>query len=180
MSGWKRTVVAVAVVESVFPVAVLLASSLISHKAFLKSRCRSQLLHKSDNVSSTITNIKNSLTDMCGNRLLLNDFRNTLCEMIISGLKSVVTHRCSSCRCGKRIPRRRASGSAPICLRALGVRTGSSYPEYSRADFYPWSPFPPRQARPRPDPHPPLSLSKYWGVAVNSRRSGVSPAPART
>ena len=27
------------------------------------------------------------------------------------------------------------------------------YPEYSRANSYPWSPFPPRRARPGPGPH---------------------------
>ena len=29
------------------------------------------------------------------------------------------------------------------------------YPEYSRANSYPWSPFPPRRARPGPCPHSP-------------------------
>jgi len=35
------------------------------------------------------------------------------------------------------------------------VRTGSlrPYPEYSRANSYPWSPFPPRRARPGPGAH---------------------------
>ena len=35
------------------------------------------------------------------------------------------------------------------------VRTGSLCPclEYSRANSYPWSPFPPRRARPGPGPH---------------------------
>ena len=28
-----------------------------------------------------VTNIKNKLTDLCGNRLLHNNFKNTFCEM---------------------------------------------------------------------------------------------------
>ena len=39
----------------------------ISHKVFLKSFCRSQFPHKSVNLSFIITNIKNKLTDLCGN-----------------------------------------------------------------------------------------------------------------
>ena len=39
----------------------------ISHKVFLKSFCRSELPHKSVNLSFTITNIKNKLADLCGN-----------------------------------------------------------------------------------------------------------------
>ena len=38
---------------------------LISHKVFMKPFCRSQLPHKSVNLSFTITNIKNKLTDFC-------------------------------------------------------------------------------------------------------------------
>jgi len=41
------------------------ASNVISHTVFLKSFCRSQLPHKSVNLSFTITNIKNKLTDLC-------------------------------------------------------------------------------------------------------------------
>ena len=52
--------------------------NLISQKMFLKSFCSSQLPHKSVDLSLTITNIKNKLTDLCGNRLLQNDFKNTL------------------------------------------------------------------------------------------------------
>ena len=49
----------------------------------------------------------------------------------------------------------------PICD---GLLTGfipadtgpyASYPEYSRANSYPWSPSPPRRARPGPGPHTP-------------------------
>ena len=37
--------------------------------------------HKFVDLSCTITNIKNNLTDLCGNRLLQNDVENTLCEI---------------------------------------------------------------------------------------------------
>ena len=40
--------------------------ALISHKVVWKSFCISHLPHKSVNLSSTITNIKNKLTDLCG------------------------------------------------------------------------------------------------------------------
>jgi len=40
---------------------------LISHKVFFKSFCRSQVPHNSVNSSFTISNIKNKLTDSCGN-----------------------------------------------------------------------------------------------------------------
>ena len=40
---------------------------LFSHTVFLKSFFRSQIPHKSVNVSFTITDIKNKLTDLCGN-----------------------------------------------------------------------------------------------------------------
>ena len=33
------------------------------------------------NLSFTDTNMKNKLTNLCGNRLLQNDFENTLCEI---------------------------------------------------------------------------------------------------
>ena len=36
---------------------------------------------------------------------------------------------------------------------AMGIiEVQSSHPEYSRADFYHWSPFPPRRAHPGPGP----------------------------
>ena len=38
---------------------------------------RSQIPYKSVNLSFTITGIKNRLTDLYGNRLVQNDFRNT-------------------------------------------------------------------------------------------------------
>ena len=46
-------------------------------KLFLKSFCRSQLPHKSVNLSFTVTYVKNKLTDLYGNWLLPNDFKNT-------------------------------------------------------------------------------------------------------
>ena len=53
--------------------------TVISHKVFVKSFCSSQLPHKSVNSSFTITHIENNLTDLCGNWLLQNDLKNTLC-----------------------------------------------------------------------------------------------------
>ena len=38
----------------------------ITHKACFQSSCKSQLPHKSVNLSFTITNTKNKLTDLCG------------------------------------------------------------------------------------------------------------------
>ena len=43
------------------------ASKLILQKVFLESLCRSQLPHKSVNLSFAITNINNTLTDVSGN-----------------------------------------------------------------------------------------------------------------
>ena len=40
---------------------------IISQKVFLKSFCRSQLPDISVNLSFTITNMKNKLTNLCGN-----------------------------------------------------------------------------------------------------------------
>ena len=58
-----------------------LEKSITSQKVFMKSFCKSQFPHNSVNLSLIITNIKNNLTDWCGNRLSKNDFRNTFCEM---------------------------------------------------------------------------------------------------
>ena len=41
-------------------------SGFLSHKVFSKSICRSQLPYEFVNLSFTITNIKNELTDLCG------------------------------------------------------------------------------------------------------------------
>jgi len=61
----------------------------ISHKVSLKSFHKSQLSHKVVNVCFTITNTKNTLTCLCGNRLLQNDFKSTIGEtkMVGSGLE---------------------------------------------------------------------------------------------
>ena len=39
----------------------------ISQKVFLKSFCKNQFPHKSVNLSFSITNVENKLTDLCGN-----------------------------------------------------------------------------------------------------------------
>ena len=52
----------------------------IPHKVFLKAFRRSQLPHKSVNLSFTITNIKHKSMDFCGNWHLQNDLKTTLCE----------------------------------------------------------------------------------------------------
>ena len=49
----------------------------------LKSSCKRRFPHKSVNLFFTITNIKNTLTDLCVNRLLQNALKNTLCEINI-------------------------------------------------------------------------------------------------
>ena len=54
----------------------------------MKSFCKSRFPHKSVNSSFIITDIKNKLTDLCGNRLLHNNFINSLYE--ISSKFSVV------------------------------------------------------------------------------------------
>ena len=65
-----------------FPAAVWDAccTTLISHIMFLVSFCRSQLPPKIVNLSFTMTNMKNELTDLCGNQLLHDDCK-TLCEI---------------------------------------------------------------------------------------------------
>ena len=55
------------------------SSDFITHKVFLKSFCRSQLLHTSVSLSFAITNMKDKLAYLCGNRLLQNNFMNTFC-----------------------------------------------------------------------------------------------------
>ena len=54
---------------------------LISQKASMTSFCKSQCPHKSVNLSFIIATLKNKLTGLCGNRLLLNDFVNAVCEI---------------------------------------------------------------------------------------------------
>jgi len=53
------------------------ATSLFSQKVFIKLFYKSQFPHKSVNLSFIITDTKNKVTDLCGNRLLPNDFINT-------------------------------------------------------------------------------------------------------
>jgi len=54
----------------------------LSHRTCLQIRsCKSQFPHTLDNSSCIITNIKNKLTDLCGNKLWANDFINTVCEI---------------------------------------------------------------------------------------------------
>ena len=55
---------------------------LVSQKVFLKSFGKSQLRHKSVNVSFVITNIQKELTNSCENRLLQNDWTNTFYEIM--------------------------------------------------------------------------------------------------
>jgi len=47
----------------------------ISHKVFLRAFCKSRLTHKSVNVFFILVIVKNKLTDLCGNRLLQDDFK---------------------------------------------------------------------------------------------------------
>ena len=56
-------------------------SVLFSNKVFQRLFCKFQLPHTSVNLSFTITNMGNRLTDRCENRLLQNDFTNTFCEI---------------------------------------------------------------------------------------------------
>jgi len=51
--------------------------NLISHKVFVKSFCKSQFPHKFVNFFILVI-MKDKVTDLCGNKLLQNDFE-TLC-----------------------------------------------------------------------------------------------------
>jgi len=53
----------------------------ISQKEFKQSFCKSQFPHKFVNLFLKFVIIKDKLTDLCGNRLLPNEFINTFCEM---------------------------------------------------------------------------------------------------
>ena len=50
--------------------------ALISQKVSIKSFCKSPV-----NISFVIPDMKKKLTDLCGNRLLQNEFTNTFCEI---------------------------------------------------------------------------------------------------
>ena len=56
-------------------------SDLISQKMFIKSICKSQFPHKFVNLLSISVIKEAKLTDLCGDRLLQNDFINTLSEV---------------------------------------------------------------------------------------------------
>ena len=58
-----------------------LGSMRISLKVCFKSVCSSKLPHESVDLCVIIINVKNKLTDLCGNQLLQNDFKNALCEI---------------------------------------------------------------------------------------------------
>ena len=60
-----------------------------SHQSSFKSFCRSQLPHTSVNLSFSISNTKNRLTDSCGNWL----FMNTVCEIKFEREALVTTPR---------------------------------------------------------------------------------------
>ena len=53
----------------------------IQHKMILKSFCKSQFPQKIVNLFFTLVMVKAKFTDLCGNRLLQDDFMNTFCEM---------------------------------------------------------------------------------------------------
>ena len=55
-------------------------SDLISQKVFTTLFCKSQFPNQSVHVSFIIINIRDKLTDLCGDRLLQNDCINTFCE----------------------------------------------------------------------------------------------------
>ena len=50
-------------------------------QAPLQSFCRSQLHHKSVNVSFISVIVQDKFTDLWGSRLVQNDFKSTLCEI---------------------------------------------------------------------------------------------------
>ena len=55
--------------------------SLISQKVLIKSFGKSQFTHKFANLFVTLVIIEDTLTDLCNNWLLQNDFTNTFCEI---------------------------------------------------------------------------------------------------
>jgi hypothetical protein len=56
------------------------AQELISQKVFIQWFRKSRFPHKSVNLSCVTTNIKDKLTDLCGNLLLQDDITNSFCE----------------------------------------------------------------------------------------------------
>ena len=57
----------------------------ISHTVFIQLFCESQFPHVSVNLFFMLSTIKDKSTDLCGNRLLRDDFRNTFCEIRVDG-----------------------------------------------------------------------------------------------
>ena len=66
---------------------------LISHNVFLKTLCESQFPDKRVNLFLISEIVKDKLTDLCGNRLLQNDFINTFCEIKTGADQSTVWSR---------------------------------------------------------------------------------------
>ena len=62
----------------------------ISPKVFLRSFCKGRFPHKSVNLSFNVTDMKNKLTDLCGNRLLQSDFKNTWCRWLLNFYQSLL------------------------------------------------------------------------------------------
>jgi len=71
---------------------------LISQEVFMKTFSKSQFPHKSDNLSFVITNLKNTMTDLCGNCLFQNDFSNTVYEIRSSRFSSPWTFATLHCK----------------------------------------------------------------------------------
>ena len=72
VAGFRRSPVQIKEVEKY---------DFISQTAFRKSFCKSQFPHKSVNLFFIVTDMKNKLTDFCGNWLVQNDISKTFCEM---------------------------------------------------------------------------------------------------
>ena len=56
----------------------------------------------------------------------------------------------------------------------------ASYPEYSRANSYPWSPLPPRRARPGPGPHTATPHSTVLSPPHRSTLNSGDTTPCRS
>ena len=67
----------------------ILVDNLISQKEVIKSFRSIHFPHKSLNLSFIITNVREELTDLCGNGLLQNDFINNFCEIRPAGTTSL-------------------------------------------------------------------------------------------
>ena len=87
---------------------------MISQTVFIQSFCKSQVLHKSVNVSLIITNIKNESIHLCEKRLLQIGSINPFCEVSVGGGSLT----CSWLLAGDSAPR---CTNKRLCGRALGV-----------------------------------------------------------